>query len=270
MKNVTWWNSQLVMLQSILKDHKEVNTALALIQLPNTNQDYLALNELIRVLLPFKEPMQQIEGENIVTSSSICPVVIGLVKAMEQLKNANLIHCKKLATALHDSVLKRLLPFLNCMDNRLASLLHPRFKQKWIENDDEKEEALQVLQMHVTSRLGPFQEDCSSSNSTDDDNGSLAKKPKLFDFIAEGSKKKTSKNSGREIEIYFAEDILHFDEDPLTFWKKKSEELPTLAVLAKEFLELTATSAPAERLFSIAGNFYTAKKIYWVQILFTA
>ena len=260
------------MLQSVLKDHEEVNTALALIQSPNrfTNQDYLALNELVRVLLPFKDAIQQIEGENIVTSSSICPVVIGLVKAMEQLKNANLNHCKKLATVLHDSVLKRLLPFLNCMDNRLASLLHPRFKQKWIENDDEKEEALRVLQMHVTSGLSPFQEDCSSSNSTDDDNGSRAKKPKLFDFIAEGSKKKTTKNSGREIEIYFAEDILHFDEDPLTFLKKKSEELSTLAVLAKEFLGLTATSAPAERLFSIVGNFYTAKKIYWVQILFTA
>ena len=190
-KNVIRWNSQLVMLQTVLKDHEEVNIALALIQSPNriTNQDYLALNELVRVLLPFKEAMQQIEKKNIVTSSSICPVVIGLVKAMEQLKNANLNRYKKLATALHDSVLKRLLPFLNCMDNRLASLLHPRFKQKWIENDDEKE-ALRVLQMLVTSGLGPFQEDCSSSNSTDDDNGSLAKKPELFDFIAKGSKKK--------------------------------------------------------------------------------
>ena len=185
--------------------------------------------------------------------------MVGLVKAMEQLKNANLNHCKKLATALYDSVLKRLLPFLNCMDNRLASLLDPRFKQKWIENDDEKE-ALRVLQTLVTSRLGSFQEDCSSSNSTDDDNGSLAKEPKLFNFIAEGSKKKKPKNSRREVEIYFAEDILHFDEDPLTFWKKISEELPTLAVLAKKFLGLTATSEPAERLFSIAGNFYTAKR----------
>ena len=179
--------------------------------------------------------------------------MVGLVKTMEQLKNANLNHCKKLATALHDSVLKRLLPFFNCMDNRFASLLDPRFKQKWIENDDEKEEGLWVLQTHVTSRLGSFQENCSNSNSTDDDNGSLAKEPK-----AEGSEKKKPKNSRRE--IYFAEDILHFDEDPLTFWKKKSEELPTLVVLAKEFLGLTATSAPAERLFSIAGNFYTVKR----------
>ena len=113
-----------------------------------------------------------------------------------------------------------------------------------------------------TSQVGLafFQEDCSSSISRDDDNGSLAKEPKLFDFIAKGSKMKKTKNSRREVEIYFAEDTLHFDEDPLTFWKKKSEELPTLAVLAKEFLGLTATSAPAERLFSIAGNFYTAKR----------
>ena len=64
-KNVTRWNSQLVMLQSVLKDHEEVNAAFALIQSPNriTNQDYLALNELVRVLLPFKEAMQQIEGK---------------------------------------------------------------------------------------------------------------------------------------------------------------------------------------------------------------
>ena len=37
------------------------------------------------------------------------------------------------------------------MDNRLASL-DPRFKQKWIENDDEKEEALRVLKR--TSQVG--------------------------------------------------------------------------------------------------------------------
>ena len=63
----------LLCCKAYLKDHEEVNAALALIQSPNgiTNQDYLALNGLVRVLLPFKEAMQQIEGENIVTSSSI-------------------------------------------------------------------------------------------------------------------------------------------------------------------------------------------------------
>ena len=58
-KNLTKWNSQLVMLQSVLKDHEEVNAALVMILLRDriTNQDYLALSELVSVLLPFKEAM---------------------------------------------------------------------------------------------------------------------------------------------------------------------------------------------------------------------
>ncbi|CAK8690435.1 unnamed protein product [Clavelina lepadiformis] len=47
---------------------------------------------------------------------------------------------------------------------------------------------------------------------------------------------------------------MHFDEDPLMYWKKKSEELPTLATLAKDYLGLTATSAPSERISSIADS----------------
>ena len=72
------------MLRSVLKDHA-VNKALTTIQSREriTNQDYLALNELASVLLPFKDAMQQIEGENIVTCSCFCLVVVGLMKALE-------------------------------------------------------------------------------------------------------------------------------------------------------------------------------------------
>ena len=55
-----------------------------------TNQDYLALNKLVSVLLPFKEVMQQGKRENIVTCSCICPVAVGLMKALEQRKSLNL------------------------------------------------------------------------------------------------------------------------------------------------------------------------------------
>ena len=61
-------------------------------------------------------------------------------------------------------------------------------------------------------------------------------------------------------ERYFEEKIVHFDDDSLMYLKKKSEKLPTLAALTTEYLGPTTTSAPSERLFSIAGNFYTAKR----------
>jgi len=78
--------------------------------------------------------------------------------------------------------------------------------------------------------------------------------------MAEGLKKKGTRNSVNEVDSYLAEDTMHFDEDPRMYWKKKSEKLPTLATLAKDYLGLTATSAPSERIFSLAGNFYTARR----------
>ena len=82
------------------------------------------------------------------------------------------------------------MPFLNSIDNRLASLLDPRFKYKWIEDDLKKEEVMCVLQAHVTSSLGHCEEKQYSSTSPDDEKESLAKKPRLFRFIASGSRKR--------------------------------------------------------------------------------
>ena len=97
-------------MQSVWKDHKEVNKTLTTTQSPEriTNQDYFALNEFVSVLLPFKEAMQQIKEENIVTCSCTCPVVVGLMKALEQLKNSNLSYCKNSAKTLQDSVSKKI------------------------------------------------------------------------------------------------------------------------------------------------------------------
>ena len=74
---------------------------------------------------------------------------------------------------------------------------------------------MRLLQVHVTSTLGQCEEDSSSTSL--DENEILAKKPRLFGFIAAGSKKRKPNNLVTEVERYFEEEIIHFDDDPLMY-----------------------------------------------------
>lgn len=48
--------------------------------------------------------------------------------------------------------------------------------------------------------------------------------------------------------------VLNPKKSPFDWWKKKQVAYPTLAVLARQFLAVQATSAPSERLFSRASR----------------
>jgi len=49
-------------------------------------------------------------------------------------------------------------------------------------------------------------------------------------------------------------------EKPLSFWKFNENKYPLLAALAKKFLGVPASSASAERMFSIAGHIFSVKR----------
>lgn len=57
----------------------------------------------------------------------------------------------------------------------------------------------------------------------------------------------------REVQLYFAEDSIGLDEDPLLWWKKNSPRFPNIAKVARRYLAINATSVPSERVFSAAG-----------------
>lgn len=63
-----------------------------------------------------------------------------------------------------------------------------------------------------------------------------------------------------EVKIYQKEAPINAADNPLKWWYKNCEKFPTLALLAKRYLCIPATSVPAERVFSTAGDIVTAQR----------
>ena len=54
--------------------------------------------------------------------------------------------------------------------------------------------------------------------------------------------------------------LLLVDSNPLVWWKTYAATFPYLAQVARRYLAMPATSAPVERLFSVAGQVVTATR----------
>ena len=63
-----------------------------------------------------------------------------------------------------------------------------------------------------------------------------------------------------EVERYFTESA-DKTADPISWWKARQLLYPNLAKLAKKCLGVPASSVPAERIFSLAGNLVTKKRV---------
>lgn len=59
-----------------------------------------------------------------------------------------------------------------------------------------------------------------------------------------------------EAEAYLQEAPANIDVDPLVWWGTNEKRFPNLARMAAQFLSVPATSAPAERIFSLAGEIF--------------
>lgn len=65
-----------------------------------------------------------------------------------------------------------------------------------------------------------------------------------------------------EINMYLKErEVTYLNQtDILEWWKGRKNILPQLSIIARDILGSQASSVPCERLFSIAGNFYSKNR----------
>ena len=63
-----------------------------------------------------------------------------------------------------------------------------------------------------------------------------------------------------EVASYRAADGIAVGGDPLAWWKVNDKKFPHIAMMARCYLAVPATSVPSERVFSTAGDIVTAKR----------
>ncbi|XP_037399654.1 zinc finger BED domain-containing protein 4-like [Pygocentrus nattereri] len=63
-----------------------------------------------------------------------------------------------------------------------------------------------------------------------------------------------------EIHRYSEEKVMARDSDALVWWKEHEPTFPALSKLAVRYMGITATSVPAERVFSKAGEVLSKKR----------
>ena len=229
-----------------------------------TWQDKDVLQSMNEVLSKLSELTDILSGENYVTVSSVHPMV--------ELMNTTFLKQCEDDTDLMASMKKIVKDDINSRDTesgtvrllKLASLLDPRFKSKYIGEsslDEIKDEVLLEASELATPQQPPNLASTPIPNS-EPSAKKRKKKTTLGSFFKENEvqdedetlSQSLEQKTKRELETYLSAPRIDMEAEPLAWWRDNFQVFPLLSKLAKKYLCVCATSSPSERLFSSSGH----------------
>ena len=154
-----------------------------------------------------------------------------------------------------------------------AMLLDPRFKTKYLEDDELENVKERIMEEAIHIDITPTvpvpegREPPSSSAGPplkkQKSLGTLFKDHEIYDQLADDVMPIISKDQqiSNEIQTYIGAARLDFEQNPLLWWKTHGESYPFLKQLARKYLCVCATSAASERLFSTSGNVISSLRV---------
>lgn len=248
--NMTRWNSQFYMLKSILAVDEEKLNQLDCIKL--TSYERKVLQELCLILKPFEEVTLEVQKESSVSASLAIPLTIALKSHMHSISGT---FNSKMLKSLKISIEKRLSKYENNEDFITATVLDPRFKLTWCINEAIRDEHC----ANIRAKMNVFDEP-EELNSPPEKKAKVSTSS-IFNFIPQTPKRQRHTSVKQsELDLYLTADCESSDSNPLQYWSAHEEKFPTLAKMACTYLALPASSAPVERLFSIAGKVFRPER----------
>lgn len=291
--NVTRWNSEYLLIKSILKiESKELELISKSIDdsIIFLNSDFILMQEIVDVLEPFYEISLKCQSERIVTVSIVVPAIVHLISYLRAMKNA-VTSIPKLVQELLSSIEKRFSGIIHRLNLEsvdtnepfsdpvyfMAAVLDPSFKFFWIQdlklsiNDENclKQSIIQQILIHIgndSDKNRNFETEFSNTTITNTTTSiDEIKKKKLFVYHT------TKDHTNSMVRPDPSSELDNYLNDPLRsefsdFWIKS--RLNVLKGFVKKIFSVQASSAPVERVFSHAGLILSSRRTNMNEQLF--
>lgn len=223
--------------------------------------DYLA-TKIVEALKPIEEVTKAISAES-TSIGVVIPLVRMLEKTLEKHDNDSGIRTMK--KEMLDSLHKRFQGIENDKYTAIATLVDPRFKDKFFYDSISRDNAKMMLKNEVEK------ESTSTTRVRLEVEPPLSKKQKtsdktviwemLSEIIEESGASVSDDTESQEIERYLSEPLIDFHtSNCYTWWRDNTRRFPCLSSLARTYMCAPPTSVSSERLFSGAGLIYDDKR----------
>uniref|UniRef100_A0A3B4TRY0 BED-type domain-containing protein n=1 Tax=Seriola dumerili TaxID=41447 RepID=A0A3B4TRY0_SERDU len=237
------WNSVFYMFERLLEQKEAVTTVLCLCgksSLCLSEEDWSMVSLSIDALRQFEEVTKEISTEKHASVSKVIPLVTLLRRSTATHESQGI----KLAAELSSQCQHRFRAIETFYGLAVSTFLDTRFKNLG-------------LTCSATSSVA-VAAPATTSNSPAAKGGIWAE----FDSQVLASQEHRTPGTDAFIEMrrYSEEKPIPRDGDPLLWWKTNEPTFPSLSKLAKKHLTVIATSVPAERIFSKAGQLVSERR----------
>ena len=254
----TRWNSTFYMLERFLNLSDTVSTIL--LKFPNsprmlTAAELQTAKEITSILKPLESVTKEVSGDTYITGSMVIPLQNCMEKQLtelvpftdigQQLKQETLVEISKRFGGIEGNSLLS-----------ISTLLDPRFKKLHFKNPLRLSQNIAKIK-HLIKESTP-NEGKETQETLPEDLDSRENEPNIWIYhnkLAADSRKNKTESNGNfdEFDHYIRQPTADQKVNPLAFWLSNKSLYPILSEIALEYLVITATSVPSERLFSRAG-----------------
>nr|CAH7739618.1 unnamed protein product [Callosobruchus chinensis] len=261
----TRWNSTYIMLDRLIAIKAPITAVMS--SLPKAPEilnaeEWLALEDCVRILKPFDLMTTTLSGEKYVTLSTVIPLVRGLQYTMNKINCVTNIG-KKLKADLTAIISRRLGSYERDKISAKAIFLDPRYKKQAFGTQDNADNA----EKWVLEELGSLFANTSVEPATvtskaelDHENSDGDNDDMLWEYfdqkVSDSTNVMTASPTAKAILMvkqYLSMPNIPRSSNPLAFWSANKNLLPELFKMHQKYLSVPATSVPSERIFSKTG-----------------